>query len=158
MILVLDIDGTLADLSHREFLVADKAHADWDTFFSEDLLYKDAVIKNALEGYAAFYDVAAKVYVITGRPERTQLRTAEWLIEQGFDIARLLDNMIFRPDDLTMSSREFKRTVLESVIIPENPDGKYVFIDDDLRNLDMFAEYGLALKAPEIWQEVIKVK
>jgi len=76
MILVLDIDGTLADLSHREFLVADKATADWDTFFSDELIYKDA-----REGYEALYGLADKIYIVSGRPKRSLDRTEEWLIE-----------------------------------------------------------------------------
>lgn len=156
MILVLDIDGTLADLSHREFLVADKATADWDTFFSDELIYKDQVIKGALEGYEALYDLADKIYIVSGRPERSLDRTEEWLIENGFDLSKVLGSIILRPDDLKSTSREFKEAVLKSIILPENdPDDVYVFIDDEPKNLEMFSEYGLALKAPEIWKDIV---
>jgi hypothetical protein len=156
MILILDIDGTLADLTHREFLVADKDHADWDTFFSDELIYKDQVIPGALEGYEAFYDLADFIYIISGRPERSLDRTEEWLIENGFDISKVLGSIILRPDDLISSSREFKQAVMDAVIIPKHgPAETYVFIDDEPKNLEMFSEYGLALKAPEIWKDIV---
>jgi hypothetical protein len=158
MILVIDIDGTLADLTHREFLVADKEHADWDTFFSDELIYKDSVITGAVEGYRILYDLADKVYIVSGRPERSLDRTEEWLVENDFDIAKLLGGIILRPDDLVVSSREFKQAVMDSIIIPENDlDEKYIFIDDEENNLEMFSAYGLALKAPEIWENIAGV-
>jgi hypothetical protein len=153
MILILDIDGTLADLTHREFLVADKLHADWDAFFSDDLVYKDRVISGALEGYRAFYDLADKIYIVSGRPERSLSATEVWLVENDFDVAKVFGNIILRPEDLVSSSREFKQAVMDSIIIPENgSDEFYVFIDDEPKNLEMFSNYGLALKAPEIWK------
>jgi len=156
MILVLDIDGTLADLSHREFLVADKATADWDTFFSDELIYQDRPIRGAQEGYQALHDLADKIYLLSGRPERSFRKTEEWLIENGFDLTKVLGNIILRPDDLRLTSREFKEAVLESIILPENdPDELYVFIDDEPKNLEMFSQYGLALEAPEIWEHIV---
>jgi hydroxymethylpyrimidine pyrophosphatase-like HAD family hydrolase len=158
MILVLDIDGTLADLSHREFLVADKPTADWDTFFSNELIYKDRVIPGAVEGYKILYDLADKVYIVSGRPESALSTTEQWLVENDFDLAKLLGSIILRPEDVTTSSREFKQAIVESVILPENDlDQTYIFIDDEERNLEMFSQYGLALKAPEIWKDIIGI-
>lgn len=158
MIFVIDIDGTLADLTHREFLVADKGREDWDKFFSDALIYKDAIIPGALEGYNAIYDIADKLYLVSGRPESSLLATEEWLIENDFNFPKIFGGIILRPDDLHMPSHEFKRLIMDSVIIPENgEDAKYVFIDDEDRNLEMFSEYGLALKAPEIWNDIMGV-
>lgn len=158
MILVIDIDGTLADLTHREFLVADKTMADWDKFFSDELVYKDRVIPWAVEGYRALYDLADKVYIVSGRPESALSTTELWLVENDFDLAKALGSIILRPEDVTTSSREFKQAIVESVILPENDLGEfYVFVDDEDRNLEMFSQYGLALKAPDIWKDIIKV-
>jgi len=158
MILVIDIDGTIADLTHREFLVADKGHEDWDAFFSDDLVYKDRVIPGALEGYNIFYEMCEKVYIVSGRPERSWKATEEWLIENGFNFPKMFGGIILRPDDLHMPSHEFKRMVMQSVIIPENSEkAKYIFIDDEEKNLEMFSAYGLALKAPEIWNDIMGV-
>lgn len=158
MILVIDIDSTLADLTHREFLVADREHAHWDEFFSDEMIYKDAVIPGALEGYNLLYDMADKVYLLSSRPESSLLATEEWLIENGFNFPKVLGGIILRPDEWRMPSHEFKKLVMESVILPENGENaKYIFIDDEERNLEMFSEYGLALRAPEIWKDIAGV-
>lgn len=158
MILVIDIDGTLADISHREFLVAEKPHPDWATFFSDELIYEDRPLQGALGGYQTLYSMADKVYIVSGRPESSALATINWLSENGFSVPKILGGIILRPDDLILPSHEFKQLVMESVILPENsPTAKYLFIDDEERNLEMFSQYGLALRAPDIWKDIAGV-
>lgn len=158
MIIVFDIDGTLADISHREFLVADREHAHWDEFFSDELIYKDRVIPGALDGYQLLYSMADKVYVVSGRPKSSLRATTDWLFENGFSLPKIFGGVVLRPDGLTLPAHEFKQLAMESVILPENsPYAKYIFIDDEERNLEMFSEYGLALKAPEIWNDIAGV-
>lgn len=76
-IVICDLDGTLADGSHREYLIKDHPR-DWDTYF--DLCHLDVPnwpMVEVLERLA----VAYKIVILTGRIERTREKTENWLLE-----------------------------------------------------------------------------
>ena len=55
---VIDIDGTVADISHRQSLI-EQDPPDWDTFFDPDLVMKDKpkkvkkILKDIIDKYGA---------------------------------------------------------------------------------------------------------
>ena len=88
-VIVCDIDGTLAEVTHRlPFLYNNykegskmKADRDWDAFFSH--CYADPLIESTKEKLLAAteeYNVPREqVIFVTARPEKTRVMTEDWL-------------------------------------------------------------------------------
>ncbi|GGU26706.1 phosphatase domain-containing protein [Streptomyces violascens] len=76
---VFDLDGTLADSSHRQRFL-DRAPRDWDAFFAAA-----PADPPLAEGVALCREAArdCEVVYLTGRPERCREDTLAWLAEQG---------------------------------------------------------------------------
>lgn len=76
---IFDLDGTLADDSHRrEHMV----NGDWDKYFS--LCPGDTVIRPIAACAEAFHADGATIVVITGRSESVRRETLDWLAELRF--------------------------------------------------------------------------
>jgi len=75
-IFIFDLDGTIADTTHREHFLADTPK-DWDGFHEAcvDDTPKEAVVATLLALYSAGFDIR----IFTGRSEITRLITADWL-------------------------------------------------------------------------------
>ena len=88
---IFDIDGTLADCSHRIHHIK-KQPKDWDSFFAE--LANDKPIDHVVE-LARMYQAALPdgIVFVSGRPERTRGDTMKWLrehkIHNGYSKLRL---------------------------------------------------------------------
>ncbi|MFD7169902.1 phosphatase domain-containing protein [Streptomyces violascens] len=76
---VFDLDGTLADSSHRQRFLERKPR-DWDAFFAAA-----PADPPLAEGVALCREAAGdcEVVYLTGRPERCRDDTLAWLAEQG---------------------------------------------------------------------------
>lgn len=80
MIAIVDIDGTIADLSHRLHFIQ-SSPKDWDRFF--DAMIEDTVIpgmRHFIWAVCAHYTL---VY-LTGRPESHRRHTMRWLVLHEF--------------------------------------------------------------------------
>lgn len=89
---VVDIDGVLADVTHRLHYVA-KRPKDWDAFFAA------AVDDPPLpEGLAVAQELAERydVTYLSGRPERCRRDTEKWFSTHGVPAGELL---LRRPND-----------------------------------------------------------
>jgi len=87
-VILFDLDGTLADNSHRQhFLVDDKK--DWDAFF-------EAQDRDTPNGpIVTLYRILVEsqkhdVFVVTARPERYRLKTERWFEDHEIPLARML--------------------------------------------------------------------
>jgi len=75
-IVICDIDGTIADLSHRLHFI--QTHPkDWDKFHSG--CGSDQPISPICKILDAFESVGASFIYVTGRPERNRTDTLKWL-------------------------------------------------------------------------------
>jgi phosphoglycolate phosphatase-like HAD superfamily hydrolase len=86
VIAVFDIDGVLADPTHRQHHVA-RRPKDWDAFFAA--VGDDEVLaagKARLHTLAADHDVV----LLSGRPESTRAETEAWLARHGIEVSRLV--------------------------------------------------------------------
>ena len=147
MILILDIDGTLADASHREHFAEDE---DWDSFFELEAVAEDEPIEEAQQALPDLMDLGYEVLFITGRPERTRDVTVQWL-ETHFDVSPSKDELYMRPDGDTSHGSDYKRNIVEGL-----DDEDMIIIDDDPYILSMFSpEFGMALRAPEAWDVLL---
>lgn len=72
---VFDIDGTIADLSHRLHHI-EKEPKDWDGFFAG--VHKDAPISHIIDLARALASAAHVIYV-SGRSDQCRHQTAQWL-------------------------------------------------------------------------------
>lgn len=78
---VFDIDGTLADCSHRLYFITPLDEVpfkpDWDAFY--DTCGDDAPIEHMVRLAQTLSDAHARIICATGRPERIRKLTADWL-------------------------------------------------------------------------------
>ncbi|MGI9602211.1 MAG: hypothetical protein ACR2QE_10025 [Acidimicrobiales bacterium] len=132
---MFDIDGVLADATHRQHLL--DGWGDWDSFFAacgdDDLLRDQAVLTGALRSEWL-------VVLLTSRPMWVQRQTRGWLERHAADIE--WDLLIMRPDRDWRSSANFKRDEVRAL----DAAGYEVTLtlDDDRRNVAAFRNEGLA--------------
>ena len=73
-LVVFDVDGTLADISHRVHFLDNR---EWDAFFLACSL--DEPIHEGLTALLSFYNAGHEIELWTGRPERVRDLTEKWL-------------------------------------------------------------------------------
>ena len=156
-LLILDIDGTLADISHREHLI-ERDNPDWDEFNNPDLVALDDPIPEALEALLDLLSEVSEVVLLTGRPESLRSTTIDWL-EEHFDLVigeetegALVSDLIMRPDDEIIEAPIFKKSVIEEDIIPIYEE--FVAVDDNDDVIAALEEFGEVYKAPDFWEEI----
>lgn len=79
-IVICDLDGTLADCSHRQHHVQGEGKKNWKAFFSE--MDKDVVnrkLNDILGALSTRYDI----YFVSARPDNYRDKTTTWLREQA---------------------------------------------------------------------------
>jgi phosphoglycolate phosphatase-like HAD superfamily hydrolase len=76
MDIIVDIDGTLADCTHRLHHIQ-KQPKDWDAFFAATA--KDKPIQPMCDLLRALILGGARPIYVTGRPEKTRKATEDWL-------------------------------------------------------------------------------
>jgi len=155
MFLLCDIDGTVADNSHRTPYIAGKPK-NWDAFHDSAKVMADLPITRALwvikNRLLPLY--GGKFIFLTGRPARLRGVTKAWLKTHGSihiaespaENAAGHPHLSMRPDNDYRSSVEFKESFIKTL------RGPFLFLDDDERNIEMYWRYGTYLKAPECWE------
>ena len=85
-IIVFDIDGTVADVTHRRQFVASKPKnwAEWNAGMSRDPVHED--IKRI---YEVFRAAGARIIFCSGRGDETREVTEKWLADNGFEFEAL---------------------------------------------------------------------
>jgi len=91
-LIIFDLDGTLADASHRRHLVeGDKRY--FDKFY--DACYGDSPMAATITVARALWS-AHDLWMFSGRTERVAVLTETWLVKH--DIAHLFVRKRFRPE------------------------------------------------------------
>lgn len=83
---VFDIDGTLADGSHRIHHIT-KRPKDWAAYFAA--ADKDKLIHHVADVLTALYDSVYQIVYVTGRPEDYRAQTQSWLDRHGLPVTPL---------------------------------------------------------------------
>jgi hypothetical protein len=155
MIAVCDIDGTFADHSHRIHLIEGEKRKDqknWDAFYDDDLMIKDAPIPLGIAGVTRLWNAPnIRLVLLTGRPEKTRAVTRTWL-KIHFGSAFEAPIYMRKKGDLRKAT-EYKREQISGLSLAYERRAM-LFIDDDERNFEMYQGFGVVLKAPECWGSI----
>ena len=131
-LVVVDIDGVVADVSHRLYLL-DRRPRRWDEFFAaaadDPPLPEGVALVTELPGDHA-------LCWLTGRPERNRAITEEWLSRHGMPAGPLL----MRADPDRRPAREAKRDHLRAL---RRTHRIALVVDDDPAVITMLTEDGL---------------
>lgn len=132
--IIFDIDGTLANCIHRVHWVT-TSPKNWDAFdagIPDDSPYEDIIYLNKI-----FFQLDHRIAIVTGRSDRQELATREWLGKYGirYHTLRMRKNGDYRKDDIVKSE------ILDD-LIREGWDPKMVF-DDRQSVVDMWRARGV---------------
>lgn len=154
-IYVFDIDGTVADCTHRLDLIDKRIHPrakdrDYNRFFEE--LSHDAPIEYMVSLcrtlIAASYELEnyGSVVFLTGRPERTREATVDWLNEHNLTCTMsddpdrdAVDNLIMRDDGDNRPSEICKRDLISDYFTRDELN-RAIFFEDSPANIEMMRE------------------
>lgn len=94
---LFDLDGTLADLSHRLPHIQNDPK-DWDAFF--DGCINDAPIPHIIELARDLWACGRKIVIASGRSDRVRTQTEKWLRDNSvpFDAIYMRPHGDHRPD------------------------------------------------------------
>jgi uncharacterized HAD superfamily protein len=130
--IIVDIDGTLADCSHRLHFIKGK-RKQWKKFF--EFASKD---KPRVEVISRVRELAMhhKIHLVTGRPEEYRQQTLNWLsfYRIPFDSLYMRENGDYRPDDVV------KQEILDHCFDKKNIE---LVIDDRPKVVRMWQSNGL---------------
>tara|TARA_B100000131_G_scaffold297017_1_gene315414 strand:- start:99 stop:545 length:447 start_codon:yes stop_codon:yes gene_type:complete len=139
-IILCDIDGTVADNSHRQHFLEGKK--DWDGFFSE--LVNDLPIHSVISLVKNEQAKGKEVIFLTGRPERYRYSTTLWLKNYfNFEF-----KLLMRKDNDQTNKIIVKEEIFDENFSKDQID--YV-IDNDEQLLEMWERKGInIISAAEI--------
>lgn len=122
-IIIVDLDGTLCNSSHRDHLAQQKL---WDEFNAASA--NDEPWEDVAALIAAMQPSGYKFYGLTGRSQKWSQTTANWLFKKGIE----LDALIMRPEDDFSSDHDLKPKMLEAVFgTMDSARKRVLFILDD---------------------------
>lgn len=105
-VVLFDLDGTLADNSHRQHLVSGD-RKDWNAFF--DAQERDIPNDPIVTLYRTLFESKKfDIFVVTARPERYRLKTERWFADHEIPLGR----MLMRVDGDRRSDEIIKREML----------------------------------------------
>ena len=153
MIVLCDIDGTLANCDHRRKLLP-SGKMDWKYFLNPDLVALDLPIVPVLNTVHALQADDNYVIFVTGRHEGLRSATHNWLIQHFCmleddppEILRMRKADDFRPDHI------IKEEILDSIIL-DMGGPPHLVIDDRPSVLSMWARRGIfTLSVPSTFKE-----
>ena len=132
--IICDLDGTLADITHREEYVQQKPK-NWKAF--HEGMVDDKLNIWCAELLKGMKKEGYRIILLTGRDEPYRQKTIDWLLRHdiAYDLLLMRPAQDFRPDNLV------KKEIYENVIKPEYD---VVFVVDDRKKVvEMWREIGL---------------
>ena len=106
-----DLDGTLADISHRLKFVKGMEKPDWKSFFAS--ISEDKVHENVLEMVLEFDRIGYEIVFVSARPDTYREQTEVWLesVFKGYPIYKAL---IMRRGNDRRPDTEVKKDILDT--------------------------------------------
>lgn len=158
--IVFDIDGVLADCSHRLKYIQGK-DKDYKKFYSDEEIMKDKIIEAGrkivdmlynlytMEDFYRPTEFYGKIILLTGRSEICEETTRIWVSKNIFKDLSLY-SIIMRPKNDWRPAHEVKESLIEKHIGFENI--LFAFDDDDQVN-EMYKKHGVMCYKPNITKE-----
>ena len=146
--IVFDIDGVLADCSHRLHYIQGE-DKDYNKFYSDEEIMKDKPILNLdkiLFNIQCADGSSIDIKFITARNIKSITATAEWL-EKYFSIMVEEGDILMRPKNDYRPAHEVKKDLIEKHIGFENI--LFAFDDDDQVN-EMYKKHGVMCYKPNM--------
>jgi hypothetical protein len=134
---VFDLDGTIADNTHRLHFLKLKTTDRWDIYKSHSS--NDTPILEMLYVFN-FLCTYKNVIVISGRNESERLDTLAWLKKNTY--FSLTERLFLRPDNNFVSSYEYKAEQLHNAIKKLNIKNINLIFDNDLDTIMKFKHLG----------------
>lgn len=121
-VVIVDIDGTIADVRHRLHHIKGPKKKNWKAFF--EAMDRDTPLKPMIRQVHSL-EKEHDIIIVTGRPEHYRARTARWLKKHGIRYMRLFmrPSGDHRPDYTVKSEvlREFKKGQIVLAIDDRGP-------------------------------------
>jgi len=156
MFVVLDLDGTVADASHRAHYL-EQTPKDWEAFFRPDLVIKDPVINGVTRVLTHFQDLKYDFVILTGRNESLRDTTTRWILE-NLNIEIPDTHLLMRPHGNMLNAAEYKKEQLLNFKQGlENRDNGFLIIEDDAEACVALKDFGTVLHAPACWDLLFPV-
>jgi hypothetical protein len=138
--IIFDIDGTLADLSHRVHHVQG-SRKDWPAFMAgilNDLPMEQTIwLNNVIEIYNSVGPDTIPIFIASGRSDDERSDTVAWLHRYGV----VYDHLYMRKSKDYRADHIIKKEILEE--IRSNGYEPWLIIDDRQQVVDMWRSEGL---------------
>jgi phosphoglycolate phosphatase-like HAD superfamily hydrolase len=131
---VFDVDGVLADVSHRRHFISGRRN--WPAFFAA--ARDDAPLATGIELVRAAHDRGLQLVYLSGRPERLRAVTIDWCRQHAVPEGQLL----LRPDRDRSPATDLKLRLLRQ-LTAAHPI--VFFVDDDTEVVDAVRQADPAL-------------
>ena len=142
--IVIDADGTLADVTHRRHLVSGRGHRDYEAFHA--LLSEDPLNEWCAEIMKQFYFAGFDVVIVSARPARYETQTRKWL--ESHNVLYTSLNLL-RPNDDSTPDQELKMRWLESY----GKENILFVVDDRQKVVNQWRAAGLVCLQCDAWTE-----
>lgn len=140
---VIDMDGTLADVSHRRHLVSGKKR-NYEAFHAG--IENDPVNEWCFKLMCAMKATGWRIVIVSARPHSVIESTKLWL---GKNCVPWDELYILRPDGDSTPDQELKRKWLQ-----EYGKGRILFVVDDRQKVvDMWRAEGIVCLQCDDWKE-----
>ena len=106
---IFDLDGTLADDSHRWHHVTKSG--DWEAYYAQAV--HDKPISHVIEIAKALKAAGFSIVIVTGRSESIRAETELWLMRHGI----MFDEVIMRKKTDRRRNSELKLEALEDLVL-----------------------------------------
>lgn len=132
--IIVDLDGTLADIEHRVHHIRGSGRSDWDAFFRA--CTDDLPIRNTIHLVQRLHEVGFRVLIVSGRSDMVRTETEEWLKQHGVPY----DELVLRREDDHRSDTIVKSEMVDELGI--GPEDVLMVLDDRTKVVDMWRERG----------------
>ncbi len=140
-LLLVDIDGVVADVTHRQRHLEGSTR-DWMSFFAEAA--DDAPIEAGIAAVQQAAEDGREIVYVTGRPERLRGVTERWLRDAGLPVDR--DHLVMRGDRDRRPAARFKLEVVRRLDRECGVDDMW---DDDEAVVSTLQAAGFPARVPE---------
>ena len=146
---VFDLDGTLADISHRLHHIKG-GNKNWDQFF-EDCV-NDKPIQWTIDLFQTLRSNTSLEYreflILTGRSEVIWYQTDLWLIENGI----MYDYLVMRPEKDHRPDDILKTRLLEEFLRDKSFNVQFI-VEDRQKVVNKWRELGYHVLQCDAWEE-----